>query len=131
MSVDFVGNFLTIIRNGVMISKSSVTAPYSKLCFEIAQLLKNEGFIKNVVVDEDATQKKILKISLKYYHGESVIHEITRLSKPGRRYYAGTHYIKPVINGLGMSILTTSQGVISDKEAKTRGIGGEVICSVW
>lgn len=130
MSVDFIGNFLTIIRNGIMICKSSVRAPYSKLCFEIAQILEKEGFIKSVVV-EDNDGKKSLKILLKYYRGESVIHEITRESKPGRRYYTGVHHIKPVINGLGMSVLTTNQGVMSDRDAKIRGIGGEVLCSIW
>lgn len=131
MSVDFIGNFLTIIRNGIMICKSSVRAPYSKLCFEIAKILEEKGFVKSVIVEEDSANKKYLKIVLKYYRGESVIHEITRVSKPGRRFYAGVYEVKPVINGLGMSVLTTNQGVMSDKEAKIRGIGGEVLCSVW
>lgn len=130
MSIDAIGDFLTIIRNGLMSSKSFVMAPYSNLKFEIANILKDEGFIKDVVVVEDDSKKSI-KIFLKYVNGESVIHELTRVSRPGRRDYKGTGYIKPVIGGLGLSILTTSKGVVSHKKAKEFGIGGEVLCTVW
>ncbi len=130
MSIDAIGDFLTVIRNGLMSSKLFVMAPYSNLKFEIANILKDEGFVKDVaVVEEDS--KKYIKVFLKYVNGESVIHELTRVSRPGRRDYKGTGYIKPVIGGLGLSILTTSKGVVSHKKAKELGIGGEVLCTVW
>lgn len=130
MSIDSIGNFLTIIRNGVMISKSFVTSPYSKMREALAVILKDEGFIRSFEVSEE-NGKKQLKIFLKYVGGESVIHEIKRLSKPSRRLYAGIKEVKPVIGGLGLSILTTSHGVISHKKAKELGVGGEIICTVW
>lgn len=130
MSIDAIGDFLTIIRNGLMSSKLFVLAPYSNIKLEIATILKDEGFIKDMAVVQEGP-KKFLKIFLKYVNGESVIHELERISTPGRRRYKGNLYIKPVIGGLGLSILTTSQGVISHKKAKEFGIGGEVICTVW
>ncbi len=131
MSVDSIGDFLTIIRNATMISKPFIVAPYSKMKFAIAQILKKEGFVQDVVVlDSDSVQKK-LKVFLKYVNGESVIHEIKRVSKLGRRFYTGIKDIKPVIGGLGLSIVTTNCGVISHKKAKQLNIGGEVICTVW
>ena len=130
MSIDVIGDFLTIIRNGLMSSKLFIVAPYSNIKAEIADILKNEGFIKDfAITDEDG--KKTIKIFLKYVDGESVIHELTRISTPGRRSYKGATNIKPVIGGLGLSILTTSKGIISHKKAKELGVGGEVICTVW
>lgn len=132
MSVDSIADFLTIIRNGVMVSKSSITAPYSKMRYSIAQILKNEGFIHDfAVITTDSDVKKMLKIVLKYVDGESVIHEIQRVSKPGRRVYVGSQKIKPVIGQLGISILTTSRGVIANQKAEKLSVGGEVICTVW
>lgn len=130
MSIDSIGDFLAIIRNGIMSSKLFVMAPYSKVKAEVAEILKSEGFIKDfVITDEDG--KKSVKIFLKYVHGESVIHELKRVSTPGRRSYKGAANIKPVIGGLGLSILTTSKGIISHKKAKELGVGGEIICTVW
>lgn len=130
MSIDVIGDFLTIIRNGIMSSKLFVVAPYSKVKAEVAEILKDEGFIKDfAITDEDG--KKSVKIFLKYVGGESVIHELTRISTPGRRSYKGAANIKPVIGGLGLSILTTSKGIISHKKAKELGVGGEIICTVW
>jgi small subunit ribosomal protein S8 len=138
MSIDTIGNFLTIIRNGLMQSKLFVVVPYSKMREALSQILKEEGFIRDyLVLDDVSAAKKSLKIFLKYIDGESVIHEIERVSKPGRRRYAkitkkhGIHRLKPVIGGLGLSILTTSRGVISHKKARELGVGGEVICTVW
>lgn len=130
MSVDAIGNFLTIIRNGIMASKPSVITRYSKMQAQIGAILKKEGFIKDCVeIDQDG--KKFLKVVLKYVNGESVIHEITRVSTPGRRSYTGVHAIKPVIGGLGLSILSTNRGVISNRQAKELAVGGEVICTIW
>lgn len=129
MSVDSIANFLTIIRNGILVSKRSVITPYSKINFEIAGILKEEGFIDDFFVVEN--KFKQLKILLKYVDGESAIHEITRISKPGRRTYEGVSQLKPVIGGLGISILTTNKGLMTNKKAKQLSLGGEVICTVW
>ena len=130
MSIDVLGNFLTIIRNGVAASKPSVVAPYSHLKQQIADILKEEGFIRDVVV-EGETSLKTLKVLLKYVEGESVIHEITRISKPGRRKYEGVATLKPVIGGLGVAIVTTNRGVMTNKKARQLAVGGEVICTIW
>jgi small subunit ribosomal protein S8 len=130
MSVDTIGDFLTIIRNGIARSKPSVELPYSKLKHNIALLFKQEGFIRDVAVEEQEGLKH-LKIVLKYVNGESVIHEIKRLSTPGRRLYRGASKVQPVIGGLGLSVLTTNRGLMTDKQARTLGVGGEVICTIW
>lgn len=129
--MDSIGDFLTIIRNGIMISKPKVRAPFSSTKHAIALLLKDEGFIWDVATVEDNDGKKWLEIRLKYVDGESVIHEIKRVSTPGCRTYAGSKTIKPVIGNLGLSILTTDRGIISNKQAARLGVGGEVICTVW
>lgn len=132
MSIDVIADFLTIIRNGVMVSKSFVIAPYSNMRHAIAQILKDEGFITDfVILNADSDAEKKLKVVLKYVDGEAVIHEIQRVSKPGRRVYAGNKEIKPVIGQLGISILTTSRGVMAHQKAKKLSVGGEVICTVW
>jgi small subunit ribosomal protein S8 len=132
MSIDILGNFLTIIRNGIARSKPAVTLPYSKLKYDLALLLQEEGFIIGVeVANENDIVNKQLKIFLKYVNNESVIHEITRVSKPSRRIYAGVGHMKPVIGGLGVSVLTTNKGLLTDKTAKKMRVGGEIICTVW
>jgi small subunit ribosomal protein S8 len=130
MSMDTIGNFLTIIRNGVHVSKPFVVVPHSRMNKAIADILLKEGFIRSVQ-DIEEGGKKVLKIVLKYVGGESAIHELKRVSKLSRRHYAGVGAVKPVIGGLGVSILTTNRGVITQKEAKKLGVGGEVICTVW
>lgn len=130
MSKDVIADFLTIVRNGIVRSKSSVEIGYSRLRYEIAQILKEEGFVVDVLLEEQDVQKTI-KIVLKYVDGESVIHEITRISKPSRRVYTGVDSVKPVISGLGVSILTTSKGVMTDRVARKHRVGGELICTVW
>lgn len=130
MSVDTIGNFLTIIRNGLMRSKPYVVTTSSKMRHELAKILQEEGFINGIELAEEDGVKKI-KIALRYVDGESAIHEITRVSKPSRRVYKGLKNIKPVIGGLGVSIITTNQGLLTDKEAKKRNVGGEIICTVW
>ena len=130
MSVDMIGNFLTVIRNGVKVSRPFVVTPHSKMNKAIAAILLHEGFIRNIEeVEHDG--KKQLKITLKYVDGESVIHDLKRISKLSRRTYAGFKDIRPVIGGLGLSILSTNQGIISHKQAKKLGVGGEIICTVW
>ena len=131
MSVDSIGDFLTIIRNGIMVSKPFVIAPYSKMRESIAHILKEEGFIKDFIISDEESGKRSLKVLLKYINGESVIHELQRVSTPGRRKYTGFRDIEPVISGLGLSIVSTSHGVVSHKKAEQLGAGGEVICTVW
>ena len=130
MSVDFIGDFLTIIRNGLHAAKPFIETNHSNMRFAVAQILEQEGFIRGIEVYEQDGKKR-LKVTLKYFEGESVIHEIKRISKLGRRFYVGAQDIKPVVNKLGISILTTNQGVISDKQARKLGVGGEIICTVW
>ncbi len=131
MSVDTIGDFLTVIRNGVLASKKEVTTPYSRLKHEIAQILKDEGFLRDIIVEDTGKSYKQLRLMLKYTKGESVIHEINRISKPGRRTYESIARIKPVIGGLGITILTTHRGVMTHKKARQLGVGGEVVCTVW
>ena len=128
--MDVIGDFLTIIRNGIAVSKLSVLIPYSKLKNSILLILKDEGFIRDFNIEGDGV-KKNLRVFLKYVDGESAIHEISRVSKPGRRMYRGFKDLKPVIGGLGLSILTSSIGVITNKQAKSNSVGGEIICTVW
>lgn len=126
MSIDTVGDFLTIMRNGIMVSKPSVLVPVSTLKHQIALLLKEEGFIRDVIVED-----RHMKIMLKYVGGESVIHEVNRVSTPSKRVYRGGDSIKPVIGGLGISVVTTNKGIMTDKKAKALNVGGEIICTVW
>ena len=130
MSQDSIGDFLTVIRNGIIASKRFVLVPFSKFKADIAAILKDEGFIKEILIEE-VDGKKMLKILLKYVDSESVIHEIKRISKPGRRQYRRFFELEPVIGGLGVLILTTSKGLMTDKKAKKLAVGGEVICAVW
>ncbi len=130
MSIDTIGNFLTIIRNGIMASLPDVKAPYSNLKYQIASILKDEGYIWDFLIEGEGAHKS-LKVVLKYVDGESAIHEITRVSKPGRRVYKGVSSLAPVIGGLGIAIITTPRGVITNKKARQLSVGGEVICTVW
>lgn len=131
MSIDTIGNLLTIIRNGLMASKASVTVLSSKMNLALVQVLKDEGFVRDFVQEVDDKGRGKINVLLKYVDGESVIHEITRISKPSLRKYTGHDSIRPVIGGLGISILTTNKGIMTNKKAKELGVGGEVICTVW
>jgi small subunit ribosomal protein S8 len=125
---DPIADMLTRIRNAQMIEKSSVTMPSSKLKVAIAQVLKDEGYIDDFVVKGDG--KPELEIALKYYAGRPVIERIERVSRPGLRIYKGRHDIPSVMNGLGVAIVTTPKGVMTDRKARQAGIGGEVLCYV-
>lgn len=131
MSIDVVGDFLTVIRNALMVYKRTITVPHSSLKADIAKVLKDEGFIKDFSKAQDDRGHNVLNLSLKYVDGEPAINEITRISKPGRRYYERSSKITPVVGGLGVSILTTSSGVITDQQARKLSVGGEIICHVW
>lgn len=131
MSRDVIGDFLAIIRNGIKVSQPSVETDYSKVRHAVANILKAEGFISDVIVDEADGIKKKIKLVLKYVNGESVIHELTRASTPGRRIYTGAGHIKPVIGGLGVSIVSTNKGIMTNKQAQKMSVGGELMCTVW
>lgn len=131
MSIDTIGDFLTSIRNALRVSKRTVTVPFSGMKMGIAQTLKDEGFIKDFKKEDGERNRMFLTIYLKYANGEAVIHEITRKSTPGRRRYENLKNIETVIGGLGISILSTSAGIVTDKKARKLSVGGEVICHVW
>jgi small subunit ribosomal protein S8 len=128
---DPIADFLTRIRNGLSSRKAYVEMPSSNLKVEVAKLLKEEGYVLNFKVTEDSKQG-ILRVDLKYTNeGRPVIAGIERASRPGRRLYMGRDEIKPVLGGLGISILSTSRGVLTDKAARREGVGGELLCRVW
>jgi small subunit ribosomal protein S8 len=126
---DPIADMLTRIRNAQMVQKVSVTMPASKLKTAIAEVLKSEGYIDNFAVRGEATKPQ-LEIALKYYAGKPVIEHIERVSRPGLRVYKGRHDIPNVKNGLGVAIVTTPKGVMTDRKARQAGIGGEVLCYV-
>ena len=127
---DPIADMLTRIRNALMVRKEQVEIPGSRLKKEIARILKEEGFIEDYIVEENPVQDKII-IKLKYYKGESVIRGLRRVSKPGRRIYVSKNELPNVLGGLGIAIISTSKGVMTNKEAKKLGLGGEYICDVW
>ena len=128
---DPIADMLTRIRNSQMRGKSKVVSPASKIRGNVLDVLESEGFIRGYAAIEHGSGKKEFEIELKYYEGEPVIREIHRVSKPGRRVYAGVDNLPTVYNGLGISILSTPKGVMSDGEARTQNVGGEVICTVF
>lgn len=131
MMNDPVADMLTRIRNAVQVERPYVDVPQSKLKVGIAEALQREGYIWDFEVIEQAPQN-ILRINLKYGpNGERVIQKIRRASKPGRRVYTTVRDMPEALNGMGVSILSTPRGVLSDREAKTEGVGGEVLCMVW
>jgi small subunit ribosomal protein S8 len=127
---DPIADMLTVIRNGLAANHKSVTVPYSGVKNGICQVLKAEGYIASFDVLE-TKPAKTLKVTLKYgIEGEPVIHELTRVSTPGLRQYAGSAELRPVIRGLGISIVSTSKGILSDRTCREQKIGGEVLCIV-
>ena len=126
---DPIADMLTRIRNAQMVAKAAVTMPSSKLKSAIAQVLKDEGYIDGFVVRNDGGKAE-LEISLKYYSGRPVIERIERVSRPGLRIYKGRDAIPHVMNGLGVAIVTTPKGVMTDRKARQTGVGGEVLCYV-
>ncbi len=126
---DPIADMLTRIRNAQMVEKVSVTMPSSKVKVAIAQVLKDEGYIEDFAVKSDGT-KSDLHIGLKYYAGRPVIERLERVSKPGLRVYRGRNDIPQVMNGLGVAIVSTPKGVMTDRKARANGVGGEVICYV-
>jgi small subunit ribosomal protein S8 len=126
---DPIADMLTRIRNAQGVQKASVAMPSSKVKVAIANVLKDEGYIEDFAVAEDAGKAE-LKIGLKYYAGRPVIERLERVSRPGLRIYKGKDDIPTVMNGLGVAIVSTPKGVMTDRKARATGVGGEVICYV-
>jgi small subunit ribosomal protein S8 len=131
MMTDPIADMLTRIRNAVRVERPNVEMPLSKVKRGLAEVLKREGFIWDFE-ELDTSPAKQLRIHLKYGpNGERLIRHIKRVSKPGRRIYSGADSLRPVLNGLGIKIISTSRGVVSDREARQRHLGGEVLCELW
>ena len=128
---DPIGDMFTRIRNGQMRSLNSINIPSSNFRRNILDILKNEGYIKDYYIEKSENNKINLKINLKYYEGNPVIKEIKRISKPGRRVYSRATSIPRVMNGLGLAILSTPKGVMTDMDARKNNIGGEIICRIF
>lgn len=126
---DPISDMLTRIRNGQSAAKASVSMPSSTVKESIAKVLQDEGFIEGFATDAEGS-KKTLNVQLKYFEGNPVIEEIKRISRPGLRIYRGKDDLPQVLGGLGVAIVSTSQGVMSDREARSKGQGGEVLCVV-
>jgi len=127
---DPISDMLTRIRNAQMAEKTSVIMPSSKLKVAIAEVLKDEGYVDGFSVIKGDGGKATLEIGLKYYSGRPVIEKIQRISRPGLRIYKGSGDIAKVMNGLGIAIVSTSKGLMTDRKARANGIGGEVLCVV-
>ena len=128
--VDPIGDMITRIRNAQLRALSNVTIPSSKFRARILDVLKQEGYIANYKISSDNKRESLL-VDLKYSNGLPVIKEIKRVSKPGRRIYAKAGSIGKIQNGLGLAIVSTSMGIMSDNDARTKNIGGEIICRVF
>ncbi|MDD2720422.1 MAG: 30S ribosomal protein S8 [Gallionella sp.] len=127
---DPISDMLTRIRNAQMAQKATVAMPSSKLKAAIAQVLKDEGYVDGFKIEQGLGGKATLEIGLKYYAGSPVIENIQRVSRPGLRIYRGNNDIPKVMNGLGIAIVSTSKGLMTDRKARANGIGGEVLCVV-
>ena len=130
VTTDPIADMLTRIRNANQQKHETVSIPYSNLKNDLAKILKNEGFVTDFVVNEEGNHKNIV-ITLKYKGNERVITGLKRISKPGLRIYAGKDQLPKVLGGLGIAILSTNKGVITDKEARKLQVGGEVLAFVW
>ena len=129
--VDPIGDMITRIRNAQMRLLTKVLIPNSKFRAKILEVLKQEGYISNYKTLPDSTNKGVLLVDLKYHNGLPVIKEIKRVSKPGRRIYARASSIPRIKNGLGLAIVSTSIGIMSDNDARSKNVGGEIICKVF
>ena len=128
---DPIGDMFSRLRNGQMRSLHSIDVPSSNFRRNILEILKIEGYIKDYYIEKSENNKINLKVNLKYYEGNPVIKEIKRVSKPGRRVYSRATSVPRVMNGLGLAILSTPKGVMSDTEARKNNLGGEIICRVF
>jgi len=130
MLTDPIADMLTRIRNAIMIKAEKVDVPASRMKLEIAKIMKEGGFIRGYKIIKDKKQG-ILRISLKYTDGQSAINGLKRISKPGRRVYVGVDEIPLVMGGVGIAILSTPKGILSDKKCRENRVGGELLCYIW
>ena len=128
---DPVGDLLSRLRNGQMRGLAKISTPASKMRARLLDVLKNEGFIRGYAEVELKGSPRQFEVELKYHEGRPVIRELTRVSKPGRRVYNSVDELKPFKSGLGISIISTPQGVMSDADAREKNVGGEVLCQVF
>ena len=128
---DPLGDMLTRIRNGQMARKGTIICPWSKLRAHVCDVLQEEGFIRGYTLTDIGGGRQEMRIELKYDSGQPVIRELKRISKPGRRIYSKIADLAPVHNGLGLSVLSTPQGVMADYKARAQKVGGEVLCQVF
>jgi small subunit ribosomal protein S8 len=128
---DPISDLLTRIRNAQERGKAKVSSPASRLRERVLEVLQHEGFIRGFTTVQQGTGKAEIEIELKYFDGAPVIRELQRVSKPGRRVYASVETLPTVFNGMGISILSTPKGVMSDADARTQNVGGEVLCTVF
>ena len=130
-STDFIGDFLTVIRNASRVRKEKVTTRSSSLTGRLAEILKREGFVENYKFFTEG-EKRFIRIHLRYLRGrQPALQGIQRVSKPGRRIYVGCEEIPRVLGGLGVAVVSTSKGMMIDREARKARVGGELICKVW
>lgn len=127
---DPIADMLTRIRNANAAKHSTVAVPFSNIKESIANILKNEGYIVDYEIKEEGAKKDIV-VSIKYVDGEAVIKGLKRISKPGRRVYSSVENLPKVLGGLGIAIVSTPKGVLTDKECRKHGVGGEVLCYAW
>ncbi len=132
MVIDSIGDLLTRIRNANLVYQEGLELPFSKLKWEMVQLLKKEGFLRDCILSADDHGRKNIKLTLKYGSGRRrVISEIRRVSKPGRRIYSSLRELKHYRKGFGVTLLSTPQGILTDRTATQKKVGGEVLCMVW
>lgn len=130
MHTDPISDFLTRLRNAQTVNKDSITSPSSRMKFTIAKILQKEGYVGQVT-EETEGWKKVITVELKYDNNEPAIRSIKRISKPGRRVYVGSKELPVVLSDMGIVILSTSQGVMTNKEARKRKLGGEILCEIY
>jgi small subunit ribosomal protein S8 len=131
MNTDPISDFLTRIRNAQRAKKKTVDIPSSNLKLKIAEIMKSNCFISDYTLNETENKQGNINIKLKYYNNQGVILGLERASRPGIRKYVRFQKIPKVLNGLGIAVVSTSKGVMTDKEARTLGVGGEVVCNIW
>lgn len=127
--MDPISNMLTVIRNALAVRQLSVSFPFSKLKYEIGEILKKQGFVEKV--EKKGRVKKFIEVTLKYENGIPAVSGLKRISKPGQRIYLPYKKIKRVKGGYGFAIISTSKGLMTEKEARKQKLGGEIICEVW
>jgi len=128
--VDPISDMLTRIRNAQAVSHETVVIPFSKLKLNLAKILEKEGLVDKVSI-QGRKVKKVIEIKLKYKNGQSVIDNLKRVSKPGRRIYIRKDKLRPIRQGYGLAVISTSKGLMTNEEAKKKGLGGEVLCEIW